>query len=165
MAARRHPDAVIARALRETLLIGGVSVLLAGALWLARADRLPLRAEAEVYELELAAPLISIEEAKAIFTAGTHLFVDDREDPTGGGISGAFHIRPSAFDADLAAVRDFIYPEDKLVLFDDGTMQTANAAAVRFLERGYLNVSILKGGLPAWRAAGGPSEEEEPHAP
>jgi rhodanese-related sulfurtransferase len=152
-------------AIREALLIGGASILLAGALWLARPDRLPLRAQAEFYDLELAAPLVPVAEATAIFSAGTHLFVDSREDPTSGGISSAFRVRPSAFDADLAEVRDFLYPEDKLILYDDGTMQEANAAAVRFLERGYRNVTILQGGLAAWRTAGGPVEKEDPHAP
>ncbi len=152
-------------AMREALLIGGASVVLTAAVWVARPDRLPLRAQAEIYELELAAPVVPVSEAVASFTAGTHLFVDVREEAAGGEIPGAFHVRSSTFDADLAEVRDFLYPEDKLVVYDDGVMQAAGAVAVRFQERGYANVTILQGGIAAWRAAGGPLSGGEERAP
>jgi len=154
---RRHDEGsrIWITAVREALLIGGASVGLAAATWVARPDRLPLRAQAEIYELELAAPIVPVTEALAHFTAGTHLFVDVREETDGGEIPGAFRVRSSTFDTDLAEVRDFLYPEDNLVLYDGGVMQAASAAAARFQERGYANVVILQGGLTAWRTAGG----------
>jgi rhodanese-related sulfurtransferase len=156
---------VLSTAVREALLIGGASVVLAAALWLARPDRLPLRAQREVYELELAAPVVPVAEAVALFKAGTHIFVDVRENAGGGEIPGAFRVRSSAFDADLAEVRDFLDPADKLVLYDNGVMQEADAITVRFQERGYANITILQGGVEAWRAAGGPLSGGDKHAP
>ncbi len=152
-------------ALREALLLGGVSAALAAGLWALRPDRLPLRAQAEVYELELAAPVVPVNEAMVSYEAGSHLFVDAREDAAGDGIPGAFRVRSSSFDADLAEARDFLYPEDQVVVYDDGGMQIAGAVAVRFAERGYANVTILQGGLAAWRAAGGPRSGGDDHAP
>jgi rhodanese-related sulfurtransferase len=152
-------------ALREALLIGGASVALAAAVWLARSDRLPLRAQAEVYELELAAPVVTVAEAVALFTAGTHLFVDVREDPAGAGIPGAFRVRTTSFDADVAEARDFLFPEAKLVVYDEGAMQLAGAAAAHFQERGFANVAILQGGLAAWQAGGGQLSGGADHAP
>lgn len=159
---RRH---VLIEAWREALLIGGASVVLAAGFWAVRGDRLPLRADAAFYELELAAPTLAVNEALAVYTAGTHLFVDVREAATDGEVPGAFRVRPETFDADLADVRDFLDPLSQLVLYDDGVMQTASTAAVRFRERGYPNVTILAGGFAAWRAAGGAVSEGAGDAP
>jgi rhodanese-related sulfurtransferase len=149
--------------LREALLLGGVSLLLTAVVWIVRPDRLPLRAQAETYELELAAPVVSVADAVAHFAAGTHLFVDVREQLDGEGIPGSFRVRSSAFDGDLAEVRDFLYPENDLILYDDGVMQLASAAAVRFQERGFANVTILQGGLAAWQSGGGTVAGEDAH--
>jgi rhodanese-related sulfurtransferase len=159
-----HPR-IWSTAVREALLIGGASAVIAAVVWLARPDRLPLRAQAEIYELELAAPVVPAAEAVAFFEAGDHLFIDARENTAGGEIPGAFRVRSSTFDADLAEVHDFLYPEDKLVLYDGGVMQAADAVAVRFQERGYANVTILQGGVAAWRVAGGPLAGGDEHAP
>jgi rhodanese-related sulfurtransferase len=162
---RREHLRIWTTAVREALLIGGASVVLAAAAWVARPDHLPWRADAAFYELELSAPIVPVAEAMAFYDAGTHLFVDVREETRGGEIPGAFRVRSSAFDADLAEAHDFLYPEDKLVLYDDSLMQTAGAAAARFQERGYANVVILQGGIAAWRTAGGPVSGGDEHAP
>ncbi len=156
MTTRPHPHAIWATATRQALALVGIAVVLVAVVTLVRPDRLPLRAQAEVYELKLPAPVVSAAEARGLFDAGTDLFVDTRPDDPRSTIPGAFTVCASTFDDDLAAVLDFIYPEDTLVLYDDGTMQLASAAASRFLERGYTNLRILDGGLPAWRREGGP---------
>lgn len=162
---RRVTAPLWSTALREALLLGGVSLLLATAVWALRPDRLPLHAQTETYELELAAPVVSVADAVAHFAAGTHLFVDVREQPAGEGIPGSFHVRSSTFDEDLAEVRDFIYPENDLILYDDGVMQLASAAAVRFQQRGYASVTLLQGGLAAWQTGGGAVAGEDAHDP
>src|SRR6185369_8620889 len=48
------------------------------------------------------------------------------------------------------------------VLYDaSGTTRAAQVARERLIEVGYVNVSILKGGLAGWRAAGLPVEAED----
>ncbi len=57
-------------------------------------------------------------------------------------------------------------PTGELIVYDaTGTTKTAPAARERLLQAGFTNVSILSGGLAAWRAAGLPLEPGEGAAP
>lgn len=143
---------------REALLLLALSAALAAGRWAFIGDRLPLRADAADYELELAAPLIEVARARRFYDEGVHLFIDTREagPHSGDTVPGAFVIRPGTFDDDMLALLDIIVPEDRLILFGDGSLALANNVAARLIQRGYANVEILKGGLGAWRAAGGP---------
>jgi len=149
-----------ARATREATVLLLVAIAATTVLWVVRSDVPPLRADRAVYELELPAPVVTVATARDLYAEGRHLFVDTRPDAAErqNGIPGAFLIGGDDFADDLAANMDFIYPEDPLILYDDGTMQTAAATAARFLERGYEDLQILQGGLEAWRRAGGPVE-------
>jgi rhodanese-related sulfurtransferase len=143
--------------LREAGLLLLVTAVLTAGSWLARPDRLPLSADPAVYELELAAPLLEIPDALALFDEGAHLFIDTRDlepgsQPT---ISGAFVIRESTFDDDLLALFDDLFPEDPVILFGDGDLVGTNNVAGRLLARGFSDVQILRGGLQGWQAAGG----------
>jgi rhodanese-related sulfurtransferase len=52
--------------------------------------------------------------------------------------------------------------DTELVLYDaSGTTRAAQVARERLIQAGYSNVSILKGGLAGWRAAGLPVEAED----
>ncbi len=159
LATRDGRAAVLRQAWRLTLL----SVLAGAALWLARPDRLPLLADPDVYALDLPVPLISLQEARKAYDAGSHLFVDTRRGPAEGrlAIPGSFVIREASFADDLAAVMDFVYPEDSLILYGESIPLPVAAVAVRFLERGYRQLTVLQGGLAAWRAAGGPLSSGE----
>jgi rhodanese-related sulfurtransferase len=132
-------------------------------LWALRPDRLPILADPDVYALDLPVPLISLQEARALYEEGRHLFVDTRPgDPDRrAAIPGSFAIAAATFADDLAAVMDFIYPEDLLILYGEATPLPVATVAVRFLERGYTDVRILQGGLRAWRQAGGPLSGED----
>lgn len=155
-----RPWAVATRQAAGLLL---VAVVLAVGVTAVRPDRLSLRAQKDVYELKLPAPVITATEARQLYDAGTDLFIDTRDGSQTETVPGAFMICANTFDDDMAAAMDFVYPEDALILYDDGTMQIASAAASRFLERGYTNVKILEGGMPAWLAAGGPVHEDGGH--
>jgi len=134
-----------------------LSLVLSVAWWGLSKDRLPLRADATFYELELEAPLLSIDQALLLYDEGVHLFVDTRDDHGGESIPGSLFIRAATFDDDLLENFDFMFPEDELILFGDGNLSRTSNIAGRLIGRGYLNVQILQGGLSAWLSAGGES--------
>ena len=153
------------RLLAEAGLVLAIALVAALASWLLRTPRLPLAAERAVYEFELKQPLIPAAAALAHYKAGSHLFVDTRTGLAAGAprIPGALSVRPEQFADDLAAIIDFMAPEDPIVLYGDRLQATA-AVAGRLAERGYRELSLLDGGLAAWTAAGGPlsrSREED----
>jgi len=127
-------------------------------LWAVRPDKLPLIADATYYKLELTAPLVNIPEALDFYEVGDHLFVDVRSDETANGniIPGAFIIREASMDDDLAANMEFLFPEDKIIPYGSGDLMVPANIAARLQERGFSDLVILKGGLGAWTAAGGP---------
>ena len=148
----------MAVAWRQAVLMLAISLALATARWAFVGERLPLGADPQDYELELAAPLIEVAEARRLYDEGIHLFIDTRA--VGPGVEdtvpGAFIIRADTFDDDLLALLDIVVPEDRFILFGDGSLAVASSVASRLIQRGYADVRLLKGGLSAWRDAGGP---------
>lgn len=157
---RRHPTSgpgALIEALRLSLVILALGV----ATWLVRPDRLPLQANAEYYALDLPAPLVSVDEALQALDEGVVVFVDTRaEADLDTAIPGAFIVRAATFATDLDAVRDFIFPEDSLILYGADAPVPVGDVAALFQARGHADVRILQGGLEAWRRAGGPIEGE-----
>lgn len=153
-------------AARQAVLLLLISAAVAGGRWLLLSPRLPLMADAAGYELELAAPLVEVDQARRFYDEGIHLFIDTRDIAADSlaTIPGAFVIRSGTFDDDLLALLDIVVPEDRFVLFGDGSLALANNVAARLQQRGYANVTLLKGGLEAWRAAGGPLSVRRPEA-
>lgn len=143
--------------LKEAGLLLLVAVAATALSWILRGDRLPFLADPTVYELELAAPLVKVGKALALYDEGDYLFVDTRSDPGEEfqTIPGAFFIRADTFDDDLLEYFDFSGPEDHFILFGDGNLLPISNIASRMKDRGYENVFILKGGLDAWRSGGG----------
>jgi len=140
----------------EAMLLLGATVVLTAGSWALREDGLPLRADPSFYELQLAAPLVTVEQALALYDAGDHLFVDVRPDDGGETVPGAFAVREASFDDDLLHVFDFMTRDDPLIVFGDGALTAASNVAGRLLDRGWTDVTIMQGGIAAWRAAGGP---------
>ncbi len=134
-----------------------VALVAMTASWLLRSDGLSLTADPTGYELELAAPLTGIKEALAQYEEGDYFFVDTRGAIEGDfqTIPGAFFIRADSFDDDILNYFDFMNPEDHFILFGDGDLLPVSTIASRMIDRGYPNLFILKGGLAAWRQAGG----------
>ena len=147
---------------REAGLVLLVSILATGAWWARTPDRLPLQVDATVYELELEAPLLTVPEALVLYDEGMHLFVDTRTDAGAETIPGAFSIRDATFDDDLLDNFDFMLPEDEFILFGNGNLTLTSNIAGRLIERGYNNIVILKGGLSAWKKAGGETSTTTP---
>jgi len=132
-----------------------VAVLATGGWWARNSERLPLRADPAVYELELEAPLVPVATARTLYDEGAHLFVDTRPPAAGETIPGSLFVREASFDDDLVANIDFMYPEDELILFGNGNLSGASNIAGRLRQRGFKNLNILQGGLSAWKQAGG----------
>ncbi len=161
MTVQRHRGVpACTRTLREAGAILMLTLLCALAAWLLRTPRLPLLADGEAYEFEIAQPLVDAATAQTLFEAGSHLFVDTRDLARFdlARVPGAMNVRPESFDDDLSALIDFIYPDDPILLYGDRLQATA-AVAGRFAERGYTELTLLAGGFDAWREAGGPTDE------
>lgn len=141
-----------------------VAVLATGGWWARHSERLPLRADPAVYELELEAPLVPVDIARALYEEGAHLFVDTRPPTAVETIPGSLFVREDSFDDDLVANFDFMFPEDALILFGNGDLTRASNIAGRLKQRGFENVSILQGGLSAWKRAGGDTSPIDPEA-
>ena len=141
-----------------------VAVLATGGFWVRNPERLPLRADPAVYELELEAPLVPVDIARKLYDEGAHLFVDTRPPAAGETIPGSLYVREDTFDDDLVANFDFMFPEDALILFGNGDLSRASNIAGRLKQRGFENVSILQGGLSAWKRAGGDTSPIAPEA-
>lgn len=141
--------------LKEAGLVLLVAVLASGGWWARSTDRLPWVTDPTVYELELAAPLLVVEDALTFYDEGVHLFVDTRAETGGETIPGSLFVREDTFDDDLYDNFDFMFPEDELILFGNGNLSRTSNIAARLQGRGYENLVILKGGLSAWKSAGG----------
>lgn len=152
-------------AVGEAALLLLVSALATAVLWAVRPDGLTLAVDARTYELELPVPLIPVQEARLLYEEGTHLFVDTRDVAPGSvaTIPGALPIRAATFDDDLYALFDFLTVQDPLILFGDGDLLATATIASRLVDKGYVDLQILDGGLAAWRKAGG--EIREPDGP
>ncbi len=150
------------RACREAGALLSLAVVLATTAWVARTPRLPLRADGAVYRLDLQFPAITVAGALKLYREGDHLFVDTRDvdaDATAR-VPGAFSVRQDSFADDLRAVRDFLGPADCIVLYGDNLL-AASAVASRLKERGYTDLTLMRGDLAAWRSAGGPVAHAE----
>lgn len=147
-----------AAAPREAVLLLGLAVALAAAAWAVRVPRLPLRADARTYRLDLDFPVLDPPAALALYRAGEHLFIDVRDvDPAATPhIPGTFPVREATFADDLLAAHDFLGPREKVILCGDGNLPAAASLAARLRDRGYTDISLLAGDLAAWRRAGGP---------
>ncbi|MCB1149988.1 rhodanese-like domain-containing protein, partial [bacterium] len=85
----------------------------------------------------------------------THIFVDTRAVDDGRRIPGAMVLRPDSFDEDFREIYDFLVPEDALILYGDGNLMLTSNVAQQLEARGFTELSLLRGDLDAWAAAGG----------
>lgn len=154
---RDHPGARTVA--RQAAWLLAVAAALTAVSWAVRPDRLPLVADTTVYELELAAPLVEVATALALYEEGMHIFVDTRSaaaaDASGLAVPGAVPVRLASFDDDVLEIFDFVGPEDPLILYDDGGLSLASNVAARLAARGFGDLAIMSGGVGAWRDAGG----------
>lgn len=108
---------------------------------------------------------IGAEDAVARWTKGDLVFVDVRdirEVEKSNTIEGSYHVPRGMiefwFDPESPYFRDIYGYKDKTyVLFCNGNPRSA-LSAKSLKDIGITNIAQLNGGMPAWREAGGPTE-------
>ncbi len=109
--------------------------------------------------------LMSAAEAKAALDAGTHLLLDARApaDYAARRIPWAISLPWRTVDASMEAVAPMLDPGRRLIVYCRGAACDEGLLLARHLRtRGHANVSLITGGIEAWRAAGLPVESDAP---
>lgn len=156
MESRRHDHI-----LRDIVTLVAVSLVLSIVAWRVHAPDMPLRADPQVYELDLDYPLITPELALERFNGLEHIFIDTRSmaEFRSRHIPGSMLLRADSFDHDLRDIHDYIAPEDRFVLYGDSNLLATAIVADRMAERGFGDIELMKGGIPQWLDAGGTISE------
>lgn len=124
---------------------------------------LAARLEAEARKAGVA--LVSVAEAKAALDAGTHLLLDARTpaEHAARRIPWSISLPWRTVDASLETVGPMLDPGRRLLVYCRSTACDEGLLLARHLRaRGHANVSLIAGGMEAWRAAGLPAESDTP---
>ena len=106
-------------------------------------------------------PVISIEEARALFLTNGAVFIDARpaEAYRSGHIRGALNLPSESLEESLSAVTAQIPTDSLIITYCDGESCTlSKEAALELSARGYPNVLVLVNGWSVWQDAGLPTE-------
>jgi rhodanese-related sulfurtransferase len=109
----------------------------------------------EEYEID------DLAHAKILFDTGNVLFVDARspDDYNDGHIKGSISLPVVDFDNHIDAFLQLHDLDQPIVTYCSGrTCEDSHHLAQRFMERGYLNISVMIDGFPGWEAEGYPIE-------
>jgi rhodanese-related sulfurtransferase len=154
--------------LREAVWVMLLALILAGAALILRSHLRPLLSgvgqsgSESVATDQGVAPIVSLDEARAYFKAGTALFADAR--PSGayqaGHVQGAMNLDPNEFDA---WSENFFsqFPADTLIItYCDGERcSLSTELAEKLIGLGYAKVLVLKNGWSLWNTAHLPTEQ------
>ena len=91
--------------------------------------------------------------------------VDVRTAPEflGGHIPGAVNLSELNYDQEFRGLQQRLQLAPRVVLYDSGGIPDwASRLAPRLAASGLQNLYVMQGGLPNWRAAGGPWEGNRP---
>ncbi|MGA2939694.1 MAG: rhodanese-like domain-containing protein [Syntrophobacteraceae bacterium] len=106
-------------------------------------------------------PVVSIEEARALFLTNGAVFIDARpaEVYRSGHISGALNLPPESLEESLPVVTAQIPPDSLIITYCDGeSCSHSKEAALELSAIGYSNVQVLANGWSVWQDAGLPTE-------
>ena len=106
-------------------------------------------------------PVVSIEEARALFLTNGAVFIDARPVQVyrSGHIMGALNLPPGNFEESLSAVTAQVPPDSLIITYCDGeSCSLSEEAALELSARGYSNVQVLINGWSVWQDAGLPTE-------
>jgi rhodanese-related sulfurtransferase len=159
-------------ALRQGLLIILIAVAVSLSVNHFRKDGLTLVSErvspapkAGLNEMNTAGePVISIEEARALFLTNGAVFVDARPEEVyrSGHIKGALNLpADSAGELQSSALAQ-IPPDSFIIAYCDGEdCPLSKEVALQLSARGFSNVQVLVNGWTAWQDAGLPTEKQQ----
>lgn len=151
--------------LYQALLLGAVACALAWTVNANRPDALPWLGAGPAHVQEAvqlpSAGEIGLDEAMALHAANGAVFVDARygEDYDAGHIPGAVSVPMGLYEDEIEAILGGSGRDAKLVVYcSSETCPLAGelALALGFME--FSNVSVFRGGMAAWTAAGGEVE-------
>jgi rhodanese-related sulfurtransferase len=151
----------------EALKQGGLIVLIALAISLAvnhfRSNGLPLvpgpSSKAANGSQSSDEPLVTLEEARALFDAHGAVFIDARpeQDYRAGHIQGALNLPANSFDQALPSLQTRISPDAFLIAYCDGEhCSLSHEVAAQLAANGFSHVAVLVNGWTLWRNAGLP---------
>ncbi|MGA2404780.1 MAG: rhodanese-like domain-containing protein, partial [Syntrophobacteraceae bacterium] len=106
-------------------------------------------------------PVVSIEEARALFLTNGAVFVDARPEEAyrSGHIQGALNLPPDSIEEWLHGAGAQIPPDSLIITYCDGESCTlSKEAALQLSGKGYSHVRVLVNGWSAWQDAGLPTE-------
>jgi rhodanese-related sulfurtransferase len=106
-------------------------------------------------------PVISIEEARALFLTNGAVFIDARPEEVyrRGHIKGALNLPPDSLE-ELPGVITKIPPDSLLITYCDGeNCSQGEEAAMQLSAKGYSHVQVLVNGWTVWQDAGLPTEK------
>jgi rhodanese-related sulfurtransferase len=98
-------------------------------------------------------PLLSTEDTRAFFQAGTHLFLDARPlaEHFEGHIPGTFPVPVNEFDIHFTEIAPILDADSPLIVYcGNPACDQALRLAKRLRDAGYTNVSLFPGGYEAW---------------
>ncbi|MDR3567686.1 MAG: rhodanese-like domain-containing protein [Syntrophobacteraceae bacterium] len=151
-------------ALKQGLLIVCIAAALSLLVNHLRRDGLPLaRGPAAKASLNVSPgpeePLVTLEEARALFLAHAAVFIDARpgEDYHAGHIQGALNLPANSLEQALPRIASKVSPDSPVIAYCDGDhCPLSREVASQLLARGYSHVMVLVNGWTLWRDAGLP---------
>lgn len=111
----------------------------------------------EVRAEELGLKILTLEEAQNALMQGLVLILDARpeEEYFQGRIPGAMNLPAHMMDAYLPDIMMMVFPDQPVIVYCGGAdCEDSLIVAQAIQELGVLDVSIYKGGIQEWRAAG-----------
>jgi len=109
-------------------------------------------------------PVISIEEARALFLTDGAVFVDARpvEVYRHGHIRGALNLPLDSLDEFLPDFMAQVPPDSLVIVYCDGqSCRLSKEVALHLSAKGYSHVQVLVNGWSVWKDAGLPAESTE----
>jgi len=158
------------KTLKEISIITGISVILAFILNYFSPNGIALVGQWDVSQGVVSAvakndvvmdelEIGDITHAKALYDTGQVLFVDARsaEDFFNGHVKGAVSLPVGQYDDQIDGFLQLYDLDRPIVTYCSGrTCQDSHRLARLLMERGYLNISVMIDGFPAWEAEGYP---------
>lgn len=131
-----------------------------------RKDRLPLVGDwspkGQLSTLNsLEEPVISLDEARALFLTGGAVFIDarPRESYLSGHIEGALSLPAEEFEGYIDRVMPLLAPDSLIIVYCDGESCTlSKEVAYSLTGKGYSHVRVLVNGWSVWQDAKLPAQ-------